>query len=180
MEDAGAFTVVEEAFAVEFASVACDGEFHVLLAGLREIDAAEIAHGPVGLMVRIVVTRVVDEPKFDFTWFVAMRDGPAARAGVGSASNQGEKKGAGDQDISDQSVAAIHFVLLHFEPQKPARLCSAEPERNTGLKTRYGTPGTQIALLVRNEPIRQPHPRNGPTRGRLRVSERSACRGQDS
>src|SRR5258708_4431896 len=91
----------DEFVAIEAASVAGDDEFNILLAGLGEIDALEVAGGPIGFVIRIVVLAVIDERKGDFSGLVAMRDGPASGAGIGSAGDQSEYQGAGDQDVRD-------------------------------------------------------------------------------
>ena len=90
MENTGAFAIVEVAFAFEASSVAGDGEFNVLLAGFGEIDSVEIAGGPIGLMIRIVVVAVIDERELDLAGFIAVGDGPAAGASFGGASDKGQ------------------------------------------------------------------------------------------
>ena len=76
MENAGAIAIFQVAFAIEAASVAGDDEFNVLLAGLGEIDAFEVAGGPIGFVIRIVVFAVIDEREGDFARLVAGGNGP--------------------------------------------------------------------------------------------------------
>src|SRR5258708_1218195 len=101
MENPGAIAMFQVAFGIEAASVAGDDEFNLLLAGLGEVDALEVAGGPIGSVIRIVVLAVIDERKGDFAGLVAVGNGPASGAGVGSAREQCKYQGAGDQDVRD-------------------------------------------------------------------------------
>src|ERR1017187_8908727 len=52
MKSAGSLSIVEITFALDFASVARDGEAHVLAARLRRVNAGERTGGPIGFVAR--------------------------------------------------------------------------------------------------------------------------------
>ena len=112
VEQARALAVVEEAFAIDLARVARDGEVNVLASGLREVHALKRARRPVGLVARLSAVMVLDQRELDLAGIVGLADGPVAAVDFGGAILDYEHDHAGCENQVGQGATHSHINLL--------------------------------------------------------------------
>ena len=108
MEHASTFPIGEVALAIETAGIAGNGELHLLLAGLGDVEADEGAEGPVGLVRGIIAMLMVDQRESDLAGLVGAVNRPAAAEGFRGARDEAEEQCADNKSLCDDSVTAIH------------------------------------------------------------------------
>src|SRR6516225_7944996 len=108
MEHPGSFAVVEITLAIEAARIPGDGELHLLLAGLGDVEPDKGAHRP-GRIVRGVPTvLMVDQCELNLARRVGVLDGPASGERFRGAGDERADKCADNKNVSDDSVTAVH------------------------------------------------------------------------
>src|SRR4029077_5572478 len=112
LEESRAFSVVEEAFAVNLAGVARDGEVNVLASGLRKVDAGKRTRRPIGLVIRHSAVMMLNQRKLDLVGIIGSADGPVAIVDFGGAILDHEYHYAGCEHQVCEGSAHSHINLL--------------------------------------------------------------------